>query len=133
MMASASSADFRCCTSKSGGTYSASITGVSGSTLTSRMLPFDWFAIMMAAAMAGLASAPSVRSIGTRIFLYMAPSLSLSRSPVAACAGRSADRLHAIGLRERARGDEALEPSCMRMQFAPALDGKIDHDETGGR
>ena len=37
MMASASSADLRCCASKSGGTYSASITGVSGNTLTSRI------------------------------------------------------------------------------------------------
>ena len=39
--ASASSADLRCCTSKSGGTYSASITGVSGSTLTSRIVPSE--------------------------------------------------------------------------------------------
>src|SRR5579871_3152933 len=39
MMASASSADWRCCTSKSGGTYSASITGVIGRTLSRRMLP----------------------------------------------------------------------------------------------
>ena len=40
-MASASSAALRCCTSKSGGTYSASITGVSGSTLTNRIVPSD--------------------------------------------------------------------------------------------
>ena len=46
MMASASSADLRCCTSKSGGTYSASITGVIGSTLTSRTEPPDVRAIV---------------------------------------------------------------------------------------
>src|SRR5215831_11851939 len=75
-MASASSAAFLCCTSKSGGTYSASITGVSGSTLTKRIMPPDGPAIINAVATAGLARSGSARSIGTRIFLYMArPSL----------------------------------------------------------
>src|SRR5262249_4065130 len=77
-MASASSAAFLCCTSKSGGTYSASITGVSGSTLTKRIMPPDGPAIINAAATAGLARSGSARSIGTRIFLYMAPSHSLT-------------------------------------------------------
>src|SRR5260221_10558716 len=77
-MASASSAALRCCTSKSGGTYSASITGVSGSTLTKRIVPSDAAAIINAVATAGLAKSGSARSIGTRILLYMAPSLSLS-------------------------------------------------------
>src|SRR6476469_5046850 len=45
---SASSAAWRCCTSKSGGTYSASITGVSGSTLTNRIAPSDGPAIIRA-------------------------------------------------------------------------------------
>src|SRR5215472_7360105 len=77
-MASASSAAFLCCTSKSGGTYSASITGVSGSTLTKRIMPPDGPAIIKAVATAGLARSGSARSIGTRIFLYMAPSHSLT-------------------------------------------------------
>src|SRR6516162_5317977 len=77
-IASASSAAFLCCTSKSGGTYSASITGVSGSTLTKRIMPSDGPAIINAVATAGLARSGSARSIGTRIFLYMAPSHSLT-------------------------------------------------------
>ncbi len=70
-MASASSDDLRCCTSKSGGTYSASITGVIGSTLTSRTAPPDARAIAHAAAIAGLANSVSARSTGTRTCLYM--------------------------------------------------------------
>src|SRR5262249_60712729 len=74
-MESASSAALRCCTSKSGGTYSASITGVSGSTLMKRIVPSDGAATSSAVATAGLAKSGSARSIGTRILLYMAPSL----------------------------------------------------------
>src|SRR5919198_6106713 len=74
-MESASSAALRCCTSKSGGTYSASMTGVSGSTLMKRIVPSDGAAIIIAVATAGLAKSGSARSIGTRILLYMAPSL----------------------------------------------------------
>src|SRR5262249_4540678 len=62
----------------SGGTYSASITGVSGSTLTKRIMPSDGPAIINAVATAGLARSGSARSIGTRIFLYTAPSHSLT-------------------------------------------------------
>src|ERR1700745_3746664 len=60
-MAGASSAALRCCTSKSGGTYSASITGVSGSTLTKRIVPSDAAAIINAVATAGLGRAGTVR------------------------------------------------------------------------
>ena len=49
-IASASSADLRCCASKSGGTYSASMTGVSGRTFINRMVPPDSWAIMSAVA-----------------------------------------------------------------------------------
>ena len=80
MIASASSADLRCCASKSGGTYSASITGVSGNTLMSRTVPVDRPAIIMAVSTAGLARSGSLRSIGTSMCLYMAPS-SPSRTP----------------------------------------------------
>jgi hypothetical protein len=77
-MLSASSADLRCCTSKSGGTYSASITGVIARTFTSRTEPPDARAISVAVAMAGFARSVSARSTGTRILLYMtAPLVSL--------------------------------------------------------
>src|SRR6516165_10343918 len=116
MMPSASSAAFLCCTSKSGGTYSASMTGVSGKTLIRRMLPFDCAAIISAAAIAGLASVVSARSIGIRMFLYIAAMLSSL----------------AICRRQRTRGDEALEAAAMRMQLSPLVAGKIDDDQPGG-
>src|SRR5215510_6723530 len=71
MMPSASSADLRCWTSKSGGTYSASITGVIANTLTRRIDPPDVRAISIAVLIAGLARSVSARSTGTKIFLYM--------------------------------------------------------------
>ncbi len=78
MMPSASSDDLRCCTSKSGGTYSASITGVIGKTFSSRTEPPEAFAMATAVAIAGLANSVSARSTGTRICLYMtAPLVSL--------------------------------------------------------
>ena len=52
------------------------MTGVSGSTLISRNVPPDSCAMITAAEIAGLASSVSVRSIGTRMLLYMAASLS---------------------------------------------------------
>jgi len=78
-----------------------------GSTLTSRIVASEGPAIIVAVASAGLASAGSARSTGTRIFLYMAPSLSLlwfsphiatsagarqRRTRRCACPGRSAAR-----------------------------------------
>src|SRR4029077_16496042 len=78
IMPSASSADLRCCTSKSGGTYSASITGVMARTLTRRPAPPDVRTISIAVVMAGLVRSVSARSTGTRTFLYMtAPLISL--------------------------------------------------------
>jgi hypothetical protein len=57
----------RCCPSKSGGTYSASIAGVTGSTLMRRTTALLSFAIITALAIAGLASSASARSIGTKM------------------------------------------------------------------
>src|SRR5437762_3993945 len=154
MMASASSADLRCCASKSGGTYSASITGVSGSTLTSRTVAFDGPAIITAVVTAGLARSGSVRSIGTRMCLYMAPS-SPSRTPTmrpychvrgdsvtilfVAFLGQAALApapifATSVGRRpQRARGHESLEPAAVGMELAPILAGEIDHGEARGR
>src|SRR5580700_3369958 len=121
-MAIASSAETRCCASKSGGTYSASITGVVGRTLTRRSEPFDSFAIIRAVAMAGFASSTSARSIGTRIRRYMFSPLFLPL--VRLLVRRSSDQ---------PRRDEALQTSGMRMQARPVVEGQIDDDEARGR
>src|SRR6202035_1622713 len=117
-MAIASSAEARCCASKSGGTYSASITGVIGKTLTRRIEPFDSFAIIKAVAMAGLANSTSARSIGTRMRRYMSHPFrkTLIR--------RRGDQL---------RRDEALQPAGVAMHFRPVVEGEIDDDKPRGR
>src|SRR5580704_16882282 len=114
-MAIASSAEARCCASKSGGTYSASIAGVVGNTLTRRMAPSDSLAIIKAEAMAGLASSTSARSIGTRMRLYMCCPVLIR------CGG------------DQLRRDEALQPAGVAMQFRPIVEGEIDDDEARGR
>src|SRR5580704_6894245 len=121
-MAIASSAEARCCASKSGGTYSASITGVVGKTLTRRSEPLDSFAIIRAVAMAGLASSTSARSIGTRMRRYMCCPLFLPL--VRLLVGRSSDQ---------PRCDEALEAPAVQMQARPVVEGKIDDDKARGR
>src|SRR5262249_62254763 len=73
MMTSASSADWRCWASKSGGTYSASIDGVVGNTFKSRTEPPDALASDTAVSIADLARSVSARSTGTRIFLNIVP------------------------------------------------------------
>src|ERR1700730_18129243 len=121
-MAIASSADPRCCASKSGGTYSASITGVTGKTLIRRTEPFDSFAIISAVAMAGLANSTSERSSGTRMRLYLScpPFLASCKLLI----GRSSDP---------PRCDVALEPAAVQMQARPVVKGEIDDDEARGR
>src|ERR1051326_431850 len=118
-MAIASSAAARCCASKSGGTYSASITGVVGSTLIRRTMPPASLTIISALAMAGLASSTSERSIGTRMRLYMAQV-------------RAAENSFSGG-GDQARTDETFEPAGMRMQQPPIVEGKVDDDQPGGR
>src|ERR671937_229412 len=73
-MASASSEVCRCWVSKSAGTYSASITGVIGKTLSSRTEPFIDCDSVAAVAIAGLARSVSARSIGTRMDLNISAS-----------------------------------------------------------
>src|SRR5205085_4597696 len=80
IVASASSAEPRCCTSKSGGTYSASITGVIGMTLISRTAPPEARASSTAVSSAGLTKSGSARSTGTRIFWNMAGLLPKART-----------------------------------------------------
>ena len=73
-MATASSHDWRCCASKLAGTYSASITGVIGSTLISRTLALKVLASVAAVETAGFARLLSPRSIGTRMDVYICAS-----------------------------------------------------------
>src|ERR1700761_7741011 len=74
-MASASSEVWRCWTSKSAGTYSASITGVIGRALSSLTLPLQVCDRVAAVAMAGRARSVSARSSGTRMELNMGASV----------------------------------------------------------
>src|SRR5262249_4427243 len=127
---SPSSAVLRCCVSKSGGTYSASITGVIGSTLTSLMLPPDARAIAQARSSAGLAKAGSATSTGTRIFLYTTrPLFLLPRDEGPAChvftAGKIEGGLIGRG-RDRFGRNEALQAPGTGVKLAPALEGKIE-------
>src|ERR1700722_7566156 len=78
-MTSASSEAWRCWASKSAGTYSASITGVIGSTLRRRTVPCQVCDSVAAVAIAGLARSVSARSIGTRMELNISASLSAIR------------------------------------------------------
>src|SRR4249920_1179924 len=73
-MESASSEVWRCWVSKSAGTYSASITGVIGSTLRMRTAPLSACDRVAAVAIAGLARSVSARSIGTRMDLNICAS-----------------------------------------------------------
>src|SRR6267142_489280 len=73
-MASASSEVKRCWASKSAGTYSASITGVIGNTLSRRTEPLQVCDSVAAVAIAGLARSVSERSSGTRIDLNICAS-----------------------------------------------------------
>src|ERR1700733_4656476 len=74
-IASASSEVCRCWVSKSGGTYSASITGVIGNTFRRRTEPLQVLDSVAAVAIAGFARSVSARSSGTRIELNICASL----------------------------------------------------------
>src|SRR6516225_974620 len=148
-IASASSADLRCCASKSGGTYSASITGVSGITLIRRTMPPDCRAISTALAIAGLARSASVKSTGTRICLYIAVALADCWRRRARLRRRGALPLHHATFARRreapskgsaslsfcvldeTRRDESNELSAAQRKLAPVFPGKVDHHETG--
>jgi len=131
-MPSASSDDWRCCTSKSGGTYSRSITGVIGSTLINRTVPpsrapthgvgdrrlgelgigdIDRHQDVLEH---GAFPSHHIKPIMPRIDDAMRPPASIGRSL------------------EHARGDEASSAG-VAADLAPVVDRKIDHRETRGR
>src|SRR3954469_7447362 len=89
-MVSASSDEARCCTSKSAGTYSASITGVIGSTLSSPTEPLQVCDSVAAVAIAGFARSVSARSIGTRMDLNIARLRLRNHCSIFSCPGRDA-------------------------------------------
>src|ERR1700709_2135590 len=127
-MMSASSDEARCCTSKSAGTYSASITGVIGSTLSSRTAPLQVCDNVAAVAIAGLARSVSARSIGTRMDLNISPSMSAcepnTKTRLKTC---RATRLPAGGLLQHLRADEQHELALTERHVGPVVDRKIEY------
>src|SRR3954447_11256337 len=151
-IASASSDVWRCCTSKSAGTYSASITGVIGSTFRSRTVPLYVWESVAAVAMAGLARSVSARSIGTRMDLNICTSpvvlsltylQDLAREQVARCRriklalarprtfGRARHdwrtRLIVRSLLQELWADEQHQSAAAKCHLGPVLDGKVEH------
>src|SRR5581483_1311496 len=123
----ASAADLRCWLSKSGGTYSASMTGVIGSTLIRRTVLLFTFAIITAVSSAGLASLGSAKSIGSRMRWYMASSLSPPQTrelchKIAPDGARASVR----GADEGSRRYETLKPPGAGMKHAPVAQREID-------
>src|SRR6516162_6157019 len=126
-IASASSEVWRCWASKSAGTYSASITGVIGSTLSRRTVPLQVCDSVAAVAIAGFARSVSARSIGTRIDLNICASLSES------LAGFCRFRSVAGCLLEQLRADEQHQPSAAECHVGPVVDGEIEYGQSRSR
>src|ERR1700716_1021632 len=105
-MVSASSEVWRCWVSKSAGTYSASITGVIGSTLSRRTMPLQVCDSVAAVAIAGFAKSASAKSIGTRM------DLNIFRLRVRDQASIGAGCLIIQGLLEQLWADKLHQPSA---------------------
>src|SRR4051812_46006294 len=118
-IASASSDALRCSASKSAGTYSASITGVIGCTLSRRTWPFQVCDSVAAVAMAGFARSVSARSIGTSI------DLNIRASRVLASIVQR--------LLQQSRAGEAHEVAAAERDLVPIVDRKIQDDQSAGR
>src|SRR3954468_10366943 len=126
---SASSAVSRCWASKSAGTYSASITGVIGITLSRRTLPCQVCANVAAVAIAGLARSVSARSIGTSIDLNISR---LLRARSTLRAGRR--ELSIVGTELQKPGaDEADQPAAAERHIVPRLGVDVDDGQSRGR
>src|ERR1019366_4692437 len=130
-MASASSEVWRCWVSKSAGTYSASITGVIGSTLRSRTAPLQVCDNVAAVAIAGFARSVSARSIGTRMDLNICASgcgASLAQNQVLATRRRVG--LLAGGLLQQLRTDIQHQSSAAECHIGPVVHSKIEDSKT---
>src|SRR6187200_464476 len=127
-MVSASSEVSRCWASKSAGTYSASITGVIGSTLSRRTMPLQVCDNVAAVAIAGFARSVSARSIGTRMDLNICASvfaISLTQKPVPASV--------AGGLLQQPWTDELRQPSAAECHVGPVVEREVEYRQPRGR
>src|SRR5438105_1908033 len=129
-IASASSEVCRCCTSKSAGTYSASMTGVIGNTFRRRTVPLQVCDSVAAVAIAGLARSVSARSIGTRMDLNICASLSGNQSSTNTA---SASALVTRSLLQQLWGDEQHQPAATECHVRPVVNRKIEYCETRRR
>src|SRR5664279_5393354 len=130
-MASASSEVWRCWVSKSAGTYSASITGVIGSTLRSRTAPLQVCDSVAAVAIAGFARSVSARSIGTRMDWNICASVCRRYGSTARIARfqHSQFALLTRPLSQRLRCEKQHQLAAAKADIVPVLDGKVEHDE----
>src|SRR6185312_5752691 len=135
-MASASSEVWRCWVSKSAGTYSASITGVIGNTLSRRTAPCQVCDSVAAVAIAGFARSVSARSIGTRMDLNICASQSVTniahieRRTGPAQSSQNPDRpkiLIVQSLLQQFRADEQHEPSAAECHIGPVVGREIEN------
>src|SRR3954454_6362855 len=123
-MASASSEVWRCCSSKSAGTYSASITGVIGSTLSRRTVPLQVSDSVAAVAIAGLARSVSARSMGTRMDLNICASKSSSQDVLPA--RRAINPIEAASTSKQLWTDELHQLAAAVSHVTPILDVKVE-------
>src|ERR1700761_3065934 len=124
-MASASSEVWRCWVSKSAGTYSASITGVIGSTFKRRTAPLQVCDSVAAVAIAGLARSVSARSIGTRMELNICASpVSILTRIAALVVGRLLQQLWT---------DELHQLPATECHVVPVIGLEVEDDQPRGR
>src|SRR5882724_3780335 len=129
-MASASSEVWRCWASKSAGTYSASITGVIGNTLSSRTIPFQVCDSVAAVAIAGFARSVSARSSGTRMDLNICASCSIELNMAAQiCPPASIVRR----LLQQFRAGEAHQCAATECHLVPVIDREVEDRKARGR
>src|SRR5882724_8292481 len=130
-MASASSEVWRCWVSKSAGTYSASITGVIGKTLSRRTVPFQVCDSVAAVAIAGFARSESARSSGTRMELNICASVLVIN--LAQFGHPDRQRLVARSLLQQFRAHEQHQTPAAECHVGPVVDLKVEYGKAGGR
>src|SRR5712671_4820418 len=127
---SASSEVARCWASKSAGTYSANITGVTGNTLSSRTEPFQVCDSAAAVAIAGFARSVSVRSSGTRMDLNICASYSIELNMTGQpCPPASIVRR----LLQQFRAGKAQQCAAAERHLVPVVDREVEDRKAGGR
>src|ERR1700686_4479543 len=130
-IASAASEVWRCWVSKSAGTYSASITGVIGSTLSRRTVPFQVCDSVAAVAIAGFARSVSARSSGTRMELNICASV-LTAS-LAQFWHPDRQRSVARSLLQQPGTHEQHQAPAAECHVGPVVDLKVEYGKARGR